>query len=131
MNKERVMLNVNSGIICDILLKAREFQAKEDVSFPQVTDDMDASYVLADYADDLTYQEVTQAINNLRPDQQATLVALMYIGRGDYTQAEWEDAYRVAREQWTNRTGEYLLARPTMPDDIERGLNSLGISCNE
>ncbi|CEK10551.1 DUF3775 domain-containing protein [Legionella hackeliae] len=125
------MLNLNSGIICDLLLKARQFQAKENVSFPDVTDDMDASYVLADYSDDLVYQEVTQAINDLRPDQQVTLVALMYVGRGDYSEKEWEDAYRTAREEWTNHTGEYLLARPTMPDDIERGLNLLGISCND
>lgn len=125
------MLNLNSGIICDILLKARQFQAKENVSFPDVTDEMDASYVLADYKDDLVYQEVTDAINNLAPDQQATLVALMYLGRGDYLKAEWEDALLIAKEQWTNHTGEYLLSRPTMPDDIERGLYLLGIFCNE
>ncbi|KTD23471.1 Protein of uncharacterised function (DUF3775) [Legionella lansingensis] len=125
------MLNLNSGIICDIILKARQFQAKEGVSFPDVTDDMDASYVLADHADDLSYQEVIHAINNLRPDQQATLVALMYLGRGDYMKDEWEDALHIATQEWTNHTGEYLLSRPTMPDDIERGLYLLGILCNE
>ncbi|KTD17066.1 DUF3775 domain-containing protein [Legionella jordanis] len=125
------MLNLNSGIICDILWRAREFQAKEGVSFPEITDDMDANYVLADHAEDLSYQEVANAIDNLRPDQQSTLVALMYIGRGDYSKDEWEEAYRVAREEWTNKTGQYLLSRPSVADDIERGLNQLGISCND
>ncbi|WED44445.1 DUF3775 domain-containing protein [Legionella cardiaca] len=126
-----MMLNLNSGIICDILLKVKQFQAKENVSFPEVTDDMDASYVLADYEDDLVYQEVVTAINNLRPDQQATLVALMYVGRGDYDKSEWEDAMLTAKEEWTTHTGQYLLSRPMMADDIERGLELLGISCNE
>lgn len=125
------MLNLNSGIICDIIVRAREFQVKEEVSFPDVTDDMDPNYVLADYADDLIYQEVAAAINNLRPDQQATLVALMYLGRGDYTVEEWSEAFAFAEERWTERTGQYLLSRPTMPDDIERGLEALGISCSE
>ncbi|STX50126.1 Protein of uncharacterised function (DUF3775) [Legionella busanensis] len=125
------MLNVNTGIICDVILKARQFQAKEEVSFPEMTDDMDASYVLADYADDMVYQEVVGAINNLRPDQQATLVALMYLGRGDYVPEEWDEALAFAVERWTDHTGEYLLARPTMPDDIERGLEAMGLSCGE
>ena len=123
------MLNLNYGTICDILIKAKQFQVKEEVSFPEMTDDMDASYVLADYADDLVYQEVVGAINNLRPDQQATLVALMYVGRGDYTVEEWREAFTFAEERWTEQTGEYLLSRPTMPDDIERGLDALGIAC--
>lgn len=125
------MLNINSGIICEIILKARQFQAKEGVSFPEMTDDMDASYVLADYADDWVYQEVQMAIDNLRPDQQATLVALMYLGRGDYMKEEWGEALAFAKDEWTDRTGQYLLSRPSMPDDIERGLNILDILCNE
>ncbi|WP_131782121.1 DUF3775 domain-containing protein [Legionella gresilensis] len=125
------MLNVNTGIICDVIIKARQFQAKEEVSFPEMTDDMDASYVLADYADDMVYQEVVGAINNLRPDQQATLVALMYLGRGDYVPEEWDEALAFAVERWTEHTGEYLLSRPTMPDDIERGLEAMGLSCEE
>ncbi len=125
------MLNLNSGIICDILAKAREILVKDEVSFPEITDDMDANYVLEDHADDLTYQEVISAINNLRPDQQVTLVALMYMGRGDYSKEEWDEAVNMAKDHWTEHTGEYLLSRPTMPEDIERGLNALGINCNE
>ncbi|HHF7366798.1 TPA: DUF3775 domain-containing protein [Legionella bozemanae] len=125
------MLSLDTETICDLLDKARQFQVKEDVSFPEVTDEMDALYVLADYQDDPVYQETIEFIDNLRPDQQATLVALMYLGRGDYTQDEWEDALNFAQEELTEHTGEYLLSRPTVADDIERGLNMLGISYQE
>ncbi|QMT60983.1 DUF3775 domain-containing protein [Legionella sp. PC997] len=125
------MLNLDKETIGDLLYKTRQFQAKEDVSFPEVTDEMDSLYVLADYQDDPVYQEITEFVDNLRPDQQATLVALMYLGRGDYTQEEWEDALNFAQEEVTDHTGEYLLSRPMVADDIERGLNILGISYQE
>ncbi|HHT0592066.1 TPA: DUF3775 domain-containing protein [Legionella anisa] len=125
------MLSLDTETIRDLLDKARQFQAKEDVSFPEVTDEMDALYVLADYQDDPVYQETIEFIDNLRPDQQATLVALMYLGRGDYSQEEWEDALNFAEDELTEHTGEYLLSRPTVADDIARGLNMLGISYQE
>ncbi|KTC90612.1 DUF3775 domain-containing protein [Fluoribacter dumoffii] len=125
------MLNLDTETICDLLDKARQFQVKEEVSFPEVTEEMDANYVLADYQNDPVYQEVIEYIDNLRPDQQATLVALMYLGRGDYAQDEWEDALTFALEEVTEHTGEYLLSRPTVADDIGRGLNMLGLSCEE
>ncbi|STY29973.1 Protein of uncharacterised function (DUF3775) [Legionella wadsworthii] len=125
------MLNLDTETICDLLDKARQFQVKEEVSFPEVTDDMDSLYVLADHQDDAVYQETIEYINNLRSDQQATLVALMYLGRGDYTQDEWEDALSFAQEEITEHTGEYLLSRPMVADDIERGLNMLGISYHD
>jgi hypothetical protein len=123
------MLNLDTETIRDLLDKIRQFQAKEEVSFPEETDDMDSMYVLADYQDDAVYQEVVEYVNNLRPDQQASLVALMYLGRGDYD--EWHDAMTFAQEELPEHTGEYLLSRPSAADDIERGLNILDISCQE
>ncbi|KTD64915.1 hypothetical protein Lsan_0908 [Legionella santicrucis] len=125
------MLNLDTETICDLLDKARQFQAKEEVSFPEETAEMDSLYVLADYQDDPVYQETVEYIDGLRPDQQATLVALMYLGRGDYNQEEWEEAFNFAQDELTKRTGEYLLSRPSVADDIERGLNMLGISYRE
>lgn len=125
------MLNLDTEMICDILDKARQFQAKEEVSFPEVTPEMDSLYVLADYEDDPVYQDAIEVINNLRSDQQATLVALMYLGRGYYTKEEWRDAFNSAKEDVTDHTGQYLLSRPSMPEDIERGLDRLGIVFRE
>lgn len=122
------MLNMDIEIICDILDKSRQFQAKEEVSFPEETADMDPLYILADYQDDPVYQDAIECINNLRPEQQATLVALMYLGEGEYSRAEWEDALAFANSELTNHTGQYLLSHPFMADNIEEGLDILGIS---
>ncbi len=125
------MLNLDTDMICNILDKMRQFQAKEEVTFPEVTDDMDAYYVLADHDSDPVYDETINIINNLRPDQQATLVALMYLGREDFEVSEWDNAVELASQELTDRTGQYLLSRPLVADNIENGLNALGISCSE
>jgi hypothetical protein len=124
-------LTINPEIVCDIAQKARQFHAKEDVVFPQTagsdSDDW-AMQVLADHADDLTYREVQSAINALEPDQQAELVALMWLGREDYTQDEWAEAVNEANERATDRTAEYLLTTPLLADYLEQGLAELGYS---
>ena len=125
------MLNLDTEMICDILDKMRQFHAKEGVSFPEETAEMDPLYVLADYMDDPVYQDAIVTINNLRDDQQATLVALMYLGRGDYSKEEWKEALQFAQDEMTDHTGQYLLSKPLVADDIEYGLNMLGISCSE
>ena len=125
------MLNLDTDIIDNLLDKARQFQAKEEVGFPEMVDDLDALHVLVDDEEDAIYQEAVQFINDLREDQQATLVALMYLGRGDYSEDEWPDAYQMAQDELTDHTGQYLLAKPLVVDEIERGLQLLGIDDEE
>lgn len=87
--------------------------------------------MLADHADDLTYQEIKTTIEDLEPDQQASLVALMWVGRGDYTQTEWADALAEATRSATNRTAEYLLTTPMVADYLAEGLAAFGHTCEE
>lgn len=122
------MLSLDTELITDILNKARQFQVKEEVSFPEITDDMDSFYVLEDHQDDAVYQEAIAIINDLRSDQQATLVALMWLGREDYSDYSWEETLNLALEEQTDHTGEYLLSTPLVADYIEEGLNKLGIT---
>jgi hypothetical protein len=124
-------LNLDTEIIRDLLDKFREFQVKEEVSFPEVMDDMDPLYVLAEHNEDAVEQEIIAIIDNLRRDQQATLVALMYVGREDFSSEEWNKAFNFALEQMTDHVGAYLLAHPMVSDYIDQGLNSLGLSVPE
>lgn len=123
------MLEISTDIIRSIVDKAHEFHAQEGVVFPEQpgspTDDW-AMQVLASHADDLTYQELRNLIRDLEPDQQVNLVALMWLGRGDFVEDEWEDALALARDRWTQRTAEYLIATPLVADYLEEGLSALG-----
>jgi Protein of unknown function (DUF3775) len=87
--------------------------------------------VLADHADDPTYREFRVTVNDLEPDQQQQLVALLWLGRGDYDIAEWDEALAEARRSWTKRTADYLIAHPLLADHLEDALDQLGYSCED
>lgn len=125
-------LDLSPEIVCNIISHAREFQAKEGVVIPENPQEFsedDFQQILADHANDLTFSEVQEAINQLEPDQQMKLVALMYLGRGDYSLEEWDQCLEEARQGWTTHTAEYLLSKPQIAEYLEAGLEAFGISC--
>jgi hypothetical protein len=127
------MLEMNPEIVCQIIQRAREFQSKETVVLPDAPfspgDDL-AIQTLADHADDMTYREVKDAIDDLEPDQQVVLVALMWLGRGDYDIEEWSAALEEAESNWTERTSDYILATPLVADYLLEGLDLHDYTCD-
>ena len=75
--------------------------------------------------------EIKSTVNDLEPDQQQALVALMWLGRGDYDVEEWTQALEAAHDAWNMRTAEYLIATPLVADYLEEGLSQLGYSCED
>ena len=126
------MLEINPDTVCASIERAREFQAKEDVVVPEEPGSPSGDWarqVLAAHADDLTYQETTVAIADLEKDQQVCLVALMWLGRDDYSLDEWDTALSDAEDSWNERTAEYLLATPLVADYLLAGLEAHGHTC--
>jgi hypothetical protein len=129
-----VELTINHEKLGFIIIKAREFDAKVDPveldpgSNP--TDD-DQREVLEDYADDPTYIELVEAIEGLNEDELIELVALVWLGRGDYEAAEWSQALEAAREAHNERTADYLVGTPNLSDELDEGLAKLGLSIED
>ena len=66
-------------------------------------------------------------IDDLNEDEQATLIALTWIGRGDYEPTEWKEALRLARERNAGGTaGKYLVETEMLGDLLSEGLAALG-----
>jgi len=130
------MINIGLETICFIIAKAREFQAKEQVVIPETpsspSDDW-ALQILADHVDDLSLLEVDAVIADMDPEQQAELIALMWLGRGDYSIDEWESALVDAMDQYEehDNTARYLLAHPMVSDHLEEGLIAHDYSCDD
>jgi len=120
-----MQLEVNPDTVRFIINGIRQFQAKEGVTFPDPGDDWPGQ-ILADYADDPVLAEVRSAIDDLDPDQQVDLVALTWVGRGDFGADEWEAARAQARESWNERTADYLIGTPLAADFLEEGLDQIG-----
>lgn len=117
-----------------IIVKAREFDAKDAVTDPDPgssdTDDHMMS-VLEDHGDDPAYDEAHDFINALSEDAQIDLVALAWLGRGDYGAEDWDEVRVQAAEAHNERTAEYLLGIPLLSDFLEEGAAMLEINLDE
>ncbi len=76
--------------------------------------------------DNLTEMELRALIGDLNVDEAAELVALTWVGRGDFTGKEWAEAVAEARQRANNRTANYLLGMPMLGDWLEEGLEAIG-----
>lgn len=128
------MLHIPLDAICYIIAKTRELQAKEDVVIPDSpsspTEDW-ALQVLADHSGDYTLAELAHYIGEMGQRQRAELIALMWVGRGDYTIDDWEQAVDDAIGDHSVRATPYLLSHPMVSDDLEEGLIAHGYSCED
>ena len=66
-------------------------------------------------------------IDDLNEEEQATLIALTWIGRGDYEASEWREALRLARERNADATAaKYLSETEMLGDLLSEGAAALG-----
>jgi hypothetical protein len=125
------MLGIAVEKVCNVIVRVRAFDARVEVVEPDpgrnpVGDAMVA--VLEDYNRDPVYAELMDFIGALNEDEQVNLVALTWLGRGDYTAAEWDAAVKAAREARSDHTDTYLLGIPLLGDYLDEGLAQLGYS---
>jgi len=114
-----------------VILKAREYGAKVGAWDDSATSDRDAESILEDFADDATLAELKEFIHDLNEDEQISLVALAWIGRGSFGPEELSEAIDTARAERTTRTEDYLLGIPLLSDYLEEGLDKLGYSVED
>lgn len=128
-------LRISSEKVCYVVVKAREFDVKvapewlDDGSNPS---DDGMMRILEDYADDPTLAELRSYLKALDDDELEDLVALAWLGRGDYTIDEWEDLISEVRDvRASQNTVRYLTGIPLLGDYLEDGLAEFGLSCTE
>jgi len=131
---DEVTLSISPEKVCFIIVKAREFDVKDEVSEPDPgsnpSDDNEVA-VLEDHADDPVFEELTSFIDGLSEDEQIDLVTLAWLGRDDYTAADWASVREEAAAAHNKRTATYLLGMPQLGDFLEEGLALLGYSIEE
>jgi hypothetical protein len=77
--------------------------------------------------DDLSDEELRELIEDLNVDESAELVAITWIGRGDFDAEDFDQAVEEARERAVGPTAKYLLGMPMLADYLEAGLDSLDL----
>ncbi|HKT20353.1 MAG TPA: DUF3775 domain-containing protein [Stellaceae bacterium] len=130
---EPVELNIDPGKVCSLILKAREFDAKVEPLEPEPGSNPadDESEILEDYSGDPTLEELRGAIEALDDDEVIDVIALVWVGRGDFTCDDWENARSLAADRYRHDSAAYLTGIPTLGDLLEEGLAELGYSCTD
>jgi hypothetical protein len=124
-------LEISPSKVGFVIIKAREIAAKVAAWDDGATSDHDAESILEDFSDDATQAELKEFIRDLNEDEQVSLVALAWIGRGSFGPEELEEALTTARSERTNRTADYLLGMPLLSDYLEEALDRLGYSVED
>jgi hypothetical protein len=128
------MLEIAPEKVAHVIVKAREYGAKTgswDDSATAADAEDDPGSILEDFANDPTRAELVSFIDGLNEDEQVSLVALAWIGRGTFAAEDLEEALDTARSERVNTTSRYLLGMPQLADFLEEGLDKLGISVED
>jgi hypothetical protein len=129
------MLTIALEKLAYIIEKAREFDAEVETdpdaaSGSNAADDGE-SEILQDTPDNPTAQELRDALDGLNIDEREELLALMWLGRGDYDAQSWPEALRQARDTGTAGETDYLQGTPLLGDYLEEGADALGLSLED
>ena len=114
-----------------IIEKAREFDVEvppvltEDGSNP-IDDEAGDTSILEDRPDNPTAQELKEALETLNDDQRDEMVALTWVGRGDFINEDWDEALGAAHERHNGDEARYLMGTPLLADYLEEGAAQLG-----
>ena len=125
-------LTVSLETVFFIIVKAREFDEKVPPADPDSgsnpADDRQID-VLEEHAEDSVEEELEAALGARNSDEELDLIALMWLGRGDF--ASFAQAREEAENMRDKHIASYLKGTPKLGDFLEEGLSQLGYSLEE
>jgi len=118
-----------------IIAKARGFDAEVPIEPDAATGsdppDDDELQVLLDTPDNPSEQELRNAIDGVGLPEHQELLALMWLGRGDYDVESWPEALRQAAETDIANVTDYLVGTPLLGSYLEAAADALGLSLED
>jgi hypothetical protein len=82
--------------------------------------------------EEVTLDLLTDFIDDLNDDEQAALIALAWVGRGDYDAEGWDEAVKLAAERNAKGTASgYLVDMAGLGDLLSDGVAAFGLSVEE
>jgi hypothetical protein len=125
-------LNISLEKVCFVIAKARELDVKvAPEELDDASDEDMMQRILEDYADDPTLEELRSFLLDQNDDELKELLALAWLGRGDFTIEEWRDGLGQVGDVRQQHTADYLIGTPLLADFLEEGLSQFGLSCQE
>jgi hypothetical protein len=128
------MLSIPLEKLAFIIEKARQFDAESapvNENERADGDDEGIAAILDETRSNPTYQELTGSINSLNDDERDEIVALTWLGRGDFSTGEWRQAKAAAHLRHNGREAAYLAGTPLLADYLEEAVSQLGYSLDD
>jgi hypothetical protein len=100
----------------------------------ETENEQDEAAEIDDIAGEEEFDEETLStfIEALNEDEQAALVALAWVGRGDYDADQWDEAVTMAKERSAGvSTADYLIQMDLAADLLAEGLGTFGLSIDD
>jgi hypothetical protein len=128
---EQPMPEINAAKVCFVIEKSRELFSEDAGIGPDDSNpaDDEERVMLTDAGGHSIRSELVEFIKDLDVDESAALVALAWIGRGDFERDDWRSAVAEASERAEGPTWKYLLGMAFLPDYLEDALSQFGRSC--
>ncbi|MBU9697542.1 DUF3775 domain-containing protein [Rhodobacteraceae bacterium HSP-20] len=75
--------------------------------------------------------ELHAFIEGLNDDEKAHLTAIAWVGRGAFEPEDYQTAVETAYAEATIPTDQYLMGMPHLAENLEAGLEAMGIDVTE
>jgi len=130
-DSDPVDLAISPAVVSVLIELARQYDLSgadvdEDGEDIDVEDAEEAGHGATADGHDATAEELREAIADLNEDEVVDLIALAWVGRGDFDRESWQEARALAGERHRTHSADYLMGMPTLGDFLEEGLAALG-----
>jgi Protein of unknown function (DUF3775) len=71
--------------------------------------------------------ELHAFIDALNDDEKAEITALAWVGRGAFEPEDFDEAVATATAEATTPTADYLMGMPHLAENLEAGLDAMGV----
>jgi hypothetical protein len=127
-----VDLGISLEVVATVIDLANAVQSPDEGSMGDGDEDEERDDEDEDDDEEVTLDILTEFIDDLNDDQQASLIALAWVGRGDYDAESWDEAVKLAQERNAKGTASsYLVDMAGLGDLLAEGLAAFGLSHDE
>ena len=127
-------LAINPEKVCAFIEAAREVAGLEPSTAGDATttgDDSPLTTMIEPAGGDPRRREMVSFVAGLDAEEQANLLALILLGRGDYSIEEWDDALATARDAIDDKSADFMIGDPALPAYLLEGLEAFDESCSD
>ena len=131
-------LRISTEKVCAFIEAAREVAGKVPSTAGDHTttgDDSELETIVDEpgqdfYEGDERRRQMVEFVAGLNVEEQTDLLALIWLGRGDYDIADWDDALVEAEARIAARDPDYMIGDAGLPEYLGDGLEAFGRACD-